>query len=34
MTTADLVAYGGATWDWNRLHFDLDYARSLTCPTS
>ena len=32
MTTADLVAYGGATWDWNRLHFDLEYARSLNLP--
>jgi len=32
MTAADLVAYGGATWDWNRLHFDLDYARSLNLP--
>lgn len=23
----DLVAYGGATWDWHRLHYDPDFAR-------
>ena len=32
MTTTDLVAYSGATWDWHRLHYDLDYARSLNLP--
>ena len=26
-TTADLVAYGAATWDWHRLHYDADYDR-------
>jgi acyl dehydratase len=28
----DLVAYGAATWDWHRLHYDLDYARSKNLP--
>ena len=31
-TTVDLVAYGAATWDWHRLHYDVDYARSLELP--
>jgi acyl dehydratase len=31
-TTADLMAYGAATWDWHRLHYDLDYARSVKLP--
>jgi len=29
---ADLVAYGAATWDWHRLHFDQDYAKSVKLP--
>ena len=29
---ADLVAYGAATWDWHRLHFDQAYARSVKLP--
>ena len=28
ITSQDMVAYGGATWDWHRLHHDADYARS------
>jgi hydroxyacyl-ACP dehydratase HTD2-like protein with hotdog domain len=28
----DLVAYGAATWDWHRLHYDLEYARSRNLP--
>jgi acyl dehydratase len=24
----DMVAYAGATWDWHRLHYDMDYIRS------
>lgn len=28
----DLVAYGAATWDWHRLHYDLEYARSKNLP--
>jgi acyl dehydratase len=31
-STIDLVAYGAATWDWHRLHYDVDYARSLKLP--
>jgi acyl dehydratase len=31
-TAVDLVAYGAATWDWARLHYDVDYARSLNLP--
>jgi acyl dehydratase len=31
-TTADLMAYGAATWDWHRLHYDLEYARSVKLP--
>ena len=29
---ADLVAYGAATWDWHRLHYDLGYARAAGLP--
>jgi len=25
-TEADLMAYGAATWDWHRLHYDSAYA--------
>ena len=31
-TSVDLVAYGAATWDWHRLHYDADYARSRKLP--
>lgn len=31
-TSVDLVAYGAATWDWHRLHYDLEYARSKKLP--
>ena len=31
-TEVDLVAYGAATWDWHRLHYDLEYARSKKLP--
>lgn len=24
-----MVAYAGATWDWHRIHYDTDFARSL-----
>ena len=23
---SDMVAYGAATWDWHRLHYDADFA--------
>ena len=28
----DLVAYGAATWDWNRMHYDVEHARSMKLP--
>lgn len=33
-TASDLMAYGAATWDWHRLHYDVDYvaARGLEKP--
>lgn len=31
-TQVDLVAYSAATWDWHRLHYDLEYARGLKLP--
>lgn len=31
-TEADLVAYGAATWDWHRLHYDQAYAQSKKLP--
>lgn len=27
-TTVDLFAYGAATWDWHRMHYDVELARS------
>lgn len=31
-TVVDLVAYGAATWDWHRLHYDVEYARTMKLP--
>jgi acyl dehydratase len=33
-TTEDLFAYGAATWDWHRMHYDAEHARSkgFTAP--
>ena len=31
-TEVDLVAYGAATWDWHRVHYDLAYAKSRKLP--
>lgn len=28
----DMVAYGAATWDWHRLHYDAAHARRLGAP--
>ncbi|WP_420444543.1 hypothetical protein [Candidatus Poriferisodalis sp.] len=28
----DMVAYGAATWDWHRLHYDLAFAQRLGAP--
>ena len=27
-TSVDLMAYGAATWDWHRMHYDAELARS------
>ena len=34
LTQVRLVAYGAATWDWHRLHYDAQYAnaRSIAGP--
>jgi len=24
-----MVAYAGATWDWHRIHYDMDYLKGL-----
>ena len=31
-TEVDLVAYGAATWDWHRLHYDKAYAQAKQLP--
>jgi acyl dehydratase len=31
-TTVDLFAYGAATWDWHRMHYDAEYARAKGFP--
>ena len=31
-TLVDLVLYGAATWDWNRMHYDIEHAHRLNLP--
>ena len=31
-TEVVLVAYGAATWDWHRLHYDKAHAQSMQLP--
>jgi acyl dehydratase len=31
-TLVDLVLYGAATWDWNRMHYDVEHAHHLNLP--
>ena len=31
-TEVDLVAYGASTWDWHRVHYDVEFARKLKLP--
>ena len=31
-TEVDLVAYGAATWDWHRLHYDKAHAQTMQLP--
>jgi acyl dehydratase len=28
----DMVAYAGATWDWHKLHYDLEYVADKKLP--
>lgn len=32
ITLVDMIAYGGATWDWHRLHYDRDYLAEKQIP--
>jgi acyl dehydratase len=32
VTLIDLVAYAGATWDWHRMHYDVEWARAAGFP--
>ncbi len=32
LTVVSLAAYGGATWDWHRLHYDPEYTRARKLP--
>ena len=27
-----MVLYGAATWDWNRMHYDVEHAHRLNLP--
>ncbi|MGY4157923.1 hydroxyacyl-ACP dehydratase HTD2-like protein with hotdog domain [Bradyrhizobium sp. USDA 4461] len=31
-TAVDLMAYGAATWDWHRLHYDINFASAMKLP--
>ena len=33
-TAVDLFAYGAATWDWHRMHYDVELARSKGFPAA
>ena len=32
VTTGSIMAYGAATWDWHRMHYDDGYARAQGLP--
>lgn len=32
LSAVNLMAYGAATWDWARVHYDLPYAQQLAFP--
>jgi len=32
LTQMRLVAYGAATWDWHRLHYEPEYAAARNIP--
>ena len=31
-SAVDLVMYGGATWDWHRLHYDATFTAEMKLP--
>ena len=31
-SSTDLVMYAGATWDWHRLHHDLEFVKEMGLP--
>ncbi|GAA0542611.1 MaoC/PaaZ C-terminal domain-containing protein [Actinomadura livida] len=32
ITFPEMIAYAGATWDWYRLHYDLDFIKAKKLP--
>lgn len=32
ITTTSIMAYGAATWDWHRMHYDGEFARAEGLP--
>jgi acyl dehydratase len=32
LALVDLVAYGGATWDWHRMHYDREWSDKAALP--
>ena len=32
VTTDVIMAYGAATWDWHRMHYDAEFARAQGLP--
>ncbi|TDE39196.1 MaoC/PaaZ C-terminal domain-containing protein [Actinomadura sp. 6K520] len=32
ITFPEMIAYAGATWDWYRLHYDLDFIKAAKLP--
>lgn len=32
ITFPEMIAYAGATWDWYRLHYDLDFIKASKLP--
>lgn len=32
MSSASMIAYAGATWDWHKLHYDHDYVSAKQLP--
>ena len=32
LDAAALMAYGAATWDWHRLHYDTKFTETMNLP--